>query len=126
MQRSQLTVVRNHQKLCRTTRTFISSGPVAIIRIVTCPKDINNRRRSRVIIPEKPCTLSHPFDGTKHAFVIMTEGHELLPLRSIILNCLLSCLVWFYKIKDVKTHRKREKSCFKIYKCCNVSCCQDH
>ena len=60
MQRSQLTVVRWSE----TTRNYVgppehsyqwSCGPpkyLALIRIVTCPKDINNHHNSLVIIPE--------------------------------------------------------------------------
>ena len=68
-------VVRDHQKLCRTTRTFISVV-LWTTKISSPNQNMPQRYKqssqlARVIIPETLCTLSHPFDWTKHVFVIM-------------------------------------------------------
>ena len=69
-----------------TTRNYV--GPpenlyLALIRIVTCLKDINKRHNSRVIIQETLYPLS-PFLWNKTR-VRNHEGPELLTMRSIII-----------------------------------------
>ena len=76
-----------------------SCGPpkyLALIRIITCPKDI-----------------SSPLEGdiTRNIVPSLTLLREQNTCdQSSSLSCPLSCLLWFYKPNDVKTHRKREKN----------------
>ena len=85
----------------------------SIIKIVTCHTDMNNRRNSKGDNTTNTVPSLSLLEATKHVFVIIRVMNYWHWDRSSSLNCLfdlsVSCLLWFYKINDVETHRKREK-----------------
>ena len=124
-QRSTLTVVRDRQKLCLTTRT---SYPVVrwTSKISSPNENCNMLKKSKQLLPLAGYnqiiieTLCHfrPFHRTKHVLLIMSGMNSWG--RDLSLSMLL-----LYKITDVEIHHAHVKIWFKIqaYKCC---CCQEH
>ena len=81
--------------------------------IVTCSKNLNNRRHSRAIIHVTTETLYHSrlFQGTKHVFVIMSSMNSWGRKQS-------SSMLWFYKINDGNTSRTWKNLVQDLQVCC--------